>query len=122
MSIYYVLIAKRNDMILVDYTEYSGNFQQITIDLMKQITPDTNKTYELADYLFHYINEDSLTVLCMTSKDINRKLAFAFLVDVRKRLFDFYAPHELQNARAFGLKTFSSELKEKMVSSQDKNS
>jgi hypothetical protein len=31
----------------------------------------------------------------MTSKDINRKLAFAFLVDVRKRLFDFYAPHEL---------------------------
>jgi hypothetical protein len=37
MSIYYVLIAKRNDMILVDYTEYSGNFQQITIDLMKQI-------------------------------------------------------------------------------------
>lgn len=116
MSIYYVLVAKRNDMILVDYTEYSGNFQQITIDLMKQIQPESNKTYELADYLFHYINEDSLTVLCMTSKDINRKLAFAFLVDVRKRLFDFYAPHELQNARAFGLKTFSSELKEKMVS------
>jgi vesicle-associated membrane protein 7 len=95
MSIYYVLIAKRNDMILVDYTEYSGNFQQITIDLMKQIQPESNKTYELADYLFHYINEDSLTVLCMTSKEINRKLAFAFLVDVRKRLFDFYAPHEL---------------------------
>ena len=116
MSIFYVLIAKRNDMILVDYTEYSGNFQQITIDLMKQIQPETNKTYELADYLFHYINEDGLTVLCMTSKDIQKKLAFAFLVDVRKRLFDFYAPHELQNARAFGLKTFQSELKEKVVS------
>jgi len=69
MSIYYVLVAKRNDMILVDYTEYSGNFQQITIDLMKRIEPDSKKTFELSEYLFHYINEDGLTVLCMTNKE-----------------------------------------------------
>ena len=115
MSIFYVLIAKRNDMILVNYTEYSGNFEQITIDLMKRIEPETKKTFELSDYLFHYINEDSLTILCMTSKDMQKKLSFAFLADVRKRLFDFYSPHELQNAKAFGLKTFASELKEKVV-------
>jgi hypothetical protein len=41
MSIFYVLVAKRNDMILVDYTEYSGNFQQHTIDVMKRIEPET---------------------------------------------------------------------------------
>jgi vesicle-associated membrane protein 7 len=116
MSIYYVLVAKRTDMILVDYTEYSGNFQQITIDLMKRIEPESRRTFELSEYLFHYINEDSLTILCMTSKEIQKKLAFAFLADVRKRLFDFYSPHELQNAKAFGLKTFGAELKEKVVS------
>jgi len=69
MSILYVLVAKRNDMILVDYTEYTGNFLQITIELMKRIEPDTKKTFEVSDYLFHYINEEELTVLCMTSKE-----------------------------------------------------
>ena len=83
--------------------------------MMKRIEPETKKTFELSDYLFHYINEDSLTILCMTSKDMQKKLSFAFLADVRKRLFDFYSPHELQNAKAFGLKTFASELKEKVV-------
>lgn len=116
MSIYYVLVAKKTDTILVDYTEYSGNFQQITIDLMKRIEPETKKTFELADYLFHYINEDSLTILCMTSKEIQKKLAFAFLADVRKRLHDTYQPHELIAAKAFGLKTFQTDLKEKLVS------
>ena len=115
MSIFYVLVAKRNDMILVDYTEYSGNFQQITIDIMKRIEPDTKKTYELSDYLFHYINEDQLTVMCMTSKQTQSRLAFTFLADVRKRLFEVYNSYELENAKAFGLKTFSPELKEKMV-------
>ena len=116
MSIYYVLIAKQKDIILANYTDYTGNFEQITIDVLKKIEPDTKKTFELADYMFHYINEDQLTVICMTSKDMQKKLAFAFLADVRKRLFDFYSTHELQNAKAFGLKTFSSELKEKVVS------
>jgi len=36
---------------------------------MKRIESDTKKTFEVADYLFHYINEEELTVLCMTSKD-----------------------------------------------------
>jgi len=116
MSILYALVAKRNDMILVDYTEYTGNFQQITIELMKRIESDTKKTFEVSDYLFHYINEEELTVLCMTSKDTQRKLAYTFLADVRKRLLEVYSTRELMNARAFGLKTFTSELKEKLVS------
>jgi vesicle-associated membrane protein 7 len=116
MSILYVLVAKRNDMILVDYTEYTGNFQQITIELMKRIESDTKKTFEVSDYLFHYINEEELTVLCMTSKDAQRKLAYTFLADVRKRLLEVYSSRELMNARAFGLKTFTAELREKIVS------
>lgn len=119
MSIFYVLVAKRSDMILVNYTEYSGNFEQITIDVMKHIEPETKKTLELSDYKFHYINDDGITVLCMTSKDAGQKLVFTFLADVRKSLLDKYNVMELQNAKAYGLKTFTSVLKEKVVSSSN---
>jgi hypothetical protein len=37
---------------------------------MQRIEPDTKKTFELEEFLFHYINEDGLTVLCMTDKVI----------------------------------------------------
>jgi len=83
---------------------------------MKRIESDTKKTFEVSDYLFHYINEEELTVLCMTSKDAQRKLAYTFLADVRKRLLEVYSSRELMNARAFGLKTFTAELREKIVS------
>lgn len=85
---------------------------------MKRVEPDTKKTFEVADHLFHYINEEELTVLCMTSKDCQRKLAYTFLADVRKRLLETYTVRELMNAKAFGLKTFTAELKEKLVSTK----
>lgn len=68
MSIYYALIAKKLNIILCDYTSYSGNFQQYTMQLINRIEPDQKKTFELEEYFFHYINADGLTVLCMTDK------------------------------------------------------
>ena len=44
-------------------------------------------------------------------------MAFAFLSDIKQRLGEVYSARELANARAFGLKTFTSELKEKLVRS-----
>ena len=74
MSIFYILVAKRNDMILVDYTDYSGNFQQIKIDIMKRIEPDTQKTFELSDYHFHFNNEKQLTVCDNKNDDMIKAL------------------------------------------------
>jgi hypothetical protein len=31
MPIYYALVAKRSNIVLAEYTEYSGNFQQYTM-------------------------------------------------------------------------------------------
>ena len=42
------------------------------------------KTFELEDHFFHYINEHNLSVLCMTDKKFEKRLAFAFLQDVKK--------------------------------------
>ena len=34
MTIFYALVAKRKNIVLAEYTEYSGNFQQYTMQLM----------------------------------------------------------------------------------------
>ena len=83
---------------------------------MSRIEPETRKTFELEEFLFHYINEDGLTVLCMTDKTIQKKIAFAFMQDVRKTLLNEYTGRELENAKAYSLNTFTDKLREKMVS------
>lgn len=37
MSFIYTLIAKANKIILTDYTEYSGNFQQISLIILNKV-------------------------------------------------------------------------------------
>lgn len=117
MTIFYALIAKKKNIILADYTEYSGNFQQYTMQLMNRIEEETKKSFELEDYMFHYINEDGLTVLCMTDKTLNKKIAFAFLQDLWKTLIAAYTGRELENAKAFSLATFTEKIREKIVRS-----
>ena len=116
MPIYYCLVAKRMNIVLADYTEYTGNFQQYTMQLMNRIEPDTKKTFELEDFLFHYINEEGLTVMCMTDKAIQKKIAFAYMQDVKKTLVSCYSARDLENAKAYSLPTFVDRLKEKTVS------
>ena len=58
---------------------------------MNRIEADSKKTFELEEYFFHYINEDGITVLCMTDKQMNKKVPFAFMLDVKKTLFSTYS-------------------------------
>ncbi len=50
MSIIYTLIARDKDVILCDYSEYTGNFEQITVKLLKK-----TQTESIAN--FSYNNE-----------------------------------------------------------------
>ena len=106
MGIFYVLIAKKTNVILCDYTSHTGNFQEIVMQLLNQITPGTAKTLELEDYLFHYIHENGLLCLCMADKDVTKKLAFSFLQDVRQCFLDKHSTHDIEVAGGFGLKSF----------------
>jgi hypothetical protein len=40
MSLIYTLIARGNKIILTDYTEWSGNFQQISLVILNKIKKD----------------------------------------------------------------------------------
>ena len=59
---------------------------QIPQQLLPRIELNTMKTWELDEFFFHFINDDGITLLCMTDKEYKRKQAFAFLQDLRKAL------------------------------------
>ena len=46
MSILYTLIAKDRDTVLSEYTEFSGNFQQLSRQLMLKLKPNSKQTFE----------------------------------------------------------------------------
>ena len=114
MTIFYALLAKQKNIVLAEYTEYSGNFQQYTMQLMSRIESDTKKTFELEEFFFHYINEDGLTVLCMSDKNVQKKVPFAFMQDLRKTLLNTYSARDIENAKAYQLSTFTDKIREKM--------
>ena len=116
MPIYYALVAKNNKVILADYTSYEGNFQKYANQVMERMQPNTKKTFELDEYFFHYVNEDGVSALCMTDKKMNRKLCFAFLQDVKKKLAEDYSSRDLEFAKTNQLSQFQNVIKDKIVS------
>ena len=75
------------------------------------------KTFELEDFLFHYVNEHGVSVMCMTDKKFQKKQSFAFLQDVKASLLEYYTGRDLQNAQQNSLGTFAETIREKIVSS-----
>lgn len=55
MTIFYALIAKEKDTILAEYTEHSGNFQQLTRQLFQKMQPNSKRRYEMDGYYFDFI-------------------------------------------------------------------
>ena len=117
MPIFYALVAKtQGNVILADYTSYSGNFQSTAAQLLERITENTKKTFELDEYFFHYINEDGISVLCMADKKMNRKHCFAFLQEIKKTIIEDYTQRDLMNAKAHALPAFANVMRDKIVS------
>lgn len=77
------------------------------------------KTFELEEYMFHYINDMGVSVLCMTDKRFDRKRAFAFLQDTKKSLLEYYKASDITGAVEFGLRAYSETLHDKIVSIND---
>ena len=67
MSLYYTVIARKNNIVLTDWTEHLGDVQKLTFEVMKQVLPDTSKTLEVDDHHFHYTNGNGLMIMVVTS-------------------------------------------------------
>ena len=114
MSILYALIAKNFDIVLCEYSEYNGNYQQITRILLRKVQPNRKFTIEYDNYKYHYINQDNLTYLCMTS-NFPEDIAFGFLIDVQKQFLETYDYDKILSATSYLLDNFQEKLKKLMA-------
>ena len=110
MSILYALIAKNLDIVLCEYSEYNGNFQQITRMLLRKVQQNRRFTIEYDNYKYHYINQDNITYLCMTS-NFPEDTAFGFLIDVQKQFIESYDYDKILSATSYLLESFQDKLK-----------
>lgn len=101
MSIIYSLIA-RGTTVLVDYTETTGNFQQITGSILQKIPlhDDTKCTYVSGSYHFHVIVDDGLIFLCMADEDFGKRQPYAFLEEIKRRFVNSTLKQRARTAHA----------------------
>ena len=87
MSIIYTIIARDNEKILCEYTEYHGTFEQYTQKLIKKTNNIPKATIIFKEYFFHYITNGNLLYMCMTENNYPIDTAFEYL-DVIKDNFE----------------------------------
>jgi len=102
MSIIYSLIA-RGTTVLVDYTETTGNFQQITGSILQKIPlhDDTKCTYVSGSYHFHVVVDDGLIFLCMADEDFGKRQPYAFLEEIKRRFVNSSLKQRARTAHAY---------------------
>ncbi|TRY51099.1 Synaptobrevin-like protein [Cryptosporidium tyzzeri] len=90
MSIIYSLVAKDN-VVLAEYTENTGNFPSIARFLLKKINKSLNKqsyTYDI--YCFHFlIYEPGVIYMAMTDRTFGLTIPYEYLIDIRSKTLPF---------------------------------
>ena len=69
---------------------------------------------EYDSYKYHYINQDNITYLCMTS-NFPEDIAFGFLIDVQKQFIETYDYDKILSATSYLLENFQEKLKKLMA-------
>lgn len=122
MSIIHSLIARYPDVVLVEHSEYSGNFLQISRLVLQNIKSESAVSIIYDQYLnilnfrhkFHYINSNKITYLCL-SEGMDDETVFAFLNDIKKKLLQNYDFEKLSTYAAFQLNEFTETLRNYIV-------
>lgn len=104
MPIYYSLIA-RETTVLVDYTENTGNFAQISQTILAKIPrEDTKCTYISGDYHFHVAVEENLVYICMTDEQMGKRTSYMFLEEIKRRFNSGTLKQRARTALSYELK------------------
>lgn len=73
MPILYSVVA-RGTTILAKYASCTGNFDEVTENILTKIPPQNDKlTYSQGQYLFHYICENNIIYMCTTDAVSNQR-------------------------------------------------
>jgi vesicle-associated membrane protein 7 len=110
MPIIHVLISKNTDSVLFEYTEYQGNFATIARIFLQKIKPNTRQTIQYDLYQYHYINQDNITYLCITS-NFPEETTFAFLMEVQRQFLEQNSYDDIMKEQSYYFQYFQKNLK-----------
>ena len=86
MPIHYALLA-RERVVLCDCATTSGTFERVASSILEGLSPtDTKISYESGVHLFHTMVSEGLTYMCVTETLFDRRVAFSFLVELKRQL------------------------------------
>ena len=111
VSIIYTLIARGNKIVLADFTEYSGNFQQISLIMLGKIKKNSKCEIQYNEYKFYYEDENDVTYLCM-GENLETDVAFSYLSDLKRAFLTTYDIKEVLKSYSYQLKDFSSKIRQ----------
>ena len=109
-TIIYSLIAK-NEKPLVEYSNYTGTFNQICLNYLKNIEPNSSKAVKVDDYIIFYINENCVTFLIMTGKSYPKEAAVGCLQSIKREFNQAYEGRDFDGELNYGL---NDEFREKL--------
>ncbi|KAL6067337.1 Vesicle-associated membrane protein [Balamuthia mandrillaris] len=103
MPIIYSLVA-RGATVLAEHAAASGNFIEVSRLILDKIssTQTGRMSYSYDRHYFHYLASEGLIFLCMSDEEFPRRIAFAFLEDIKNRFMAVYRK-TYQTAMAFGM-------------------
>lgn len=114
MSYIYSLISKDPDLVLSEYTAYVGNFMQLLrVILQKKKKNEIKTEIEYDNYKITFFSEDNITFLLL-SEGVSSKAAFAFLNDVKLKMYQLFTYEAIMEFSAYQMSSFNTELQKIM--------
>lgn len=113
MSLIYTVVA-REDVLLAEFTPFSGNFVLTAQQILKRCSP-TRKygKFSASSYIFYVLYED-LIYLVMADAKYSERIAFAFLDNIRKLFLSNYPLDRANKLQMYGAMDFAPVLRGNM--------
>ena len=128
MSIIYTVITKNFKSVLCEFTEYNGNFEQISPLILSEQEKNlsSKKVIDYDDYTFFLINKIlcnddqnsfTISIMCLVYKENqpHRNIIFDYLNSLFNSLIKDHTIEYLQMCRAYSLENFNEVLKTMMT-------
>lgn len=114
-SLIYSFVA-RGTVILVEYTEFKGNFMEIAFQCLQKLPASSNKfTYNCDGHTFNYHVENGFTYCVVAVDSVGRQIPTAFLDRVKEDFTKRYGGGKASTAVSHSLNhEFTSSLKKHM--------
>ncbi|XWS12295.1 hypothetical protein CRYUN_Cryun37aG0077100 [Craigia yunnanensis] len=114
-SLIYAFVS-RGEVVLAEYTEFSGNFNSIAFQCLQKLPSSNNKfTYNCDGHTFNYLVDNGYTYCVVADESSGRQVPIAFLERIKDDFVSKYGSGKAATAPANSLnKEFGPKLKEHM--------